>query len=145
MPSGAETTVETDPGTYVLLVDLVEPAHIEFGAAGTFDLDAGRYAYVGSAFGTGGLSRVQRHRELAAGRRDVRHWHVDYLLCHDAASIAGVLTATDVDRECAVAAALGEIGEMLTLGASDCDCLGHLVYETGDGSLEECASAVLRG
>lgn len=41
-------------GTYVLHIDLTTPATIEFGAAGTVDLDSGRYAYVGSAFGPGG-------------------------------------------------------------------------------------------
>lgn len=144
MPSDADTETITDPGTYVLLVDLGEPAEIAFGAAGAMELDAGRYAYVGSAFGPGGLSRVGRHRELAAGRRDTRHWHIDYLLGHDTAAINGVLAETGVDRECAVATALGDSGEMLPFGASDCDCPGHLVHETGDGSLERVASSVLR-
>lgn len=143
MPTGANTAGETGPGTYVLLVDLDEPARIEFGAAGRFDLDAGRYAYVGSAFGPGGLARVDRHRELADGRRDTRHWHIDYLLGHDAASIDRVLLETGVDRECMVAAALGESGETLPLGASDCDCVGHLVHESEDESLDAVASSVL--
>lgn len=145
MPTGDDTGSDAGPGTYVFLIDLAEPARIQFGAAGSRELDAGRYAYVGSAFGPGGISRVDRHRELADGRRDTRHWHVDYLLGHDAASIDGVLAETGVDRECAVAVALGNTGEMLPLGAADCDCVGHIVHETGDESLEGVAAAVLRG
>lgn len=115
-------------GTYVLVIDLPEPTTIEFGAAGEFDLDTGWYAYVGSAFGPGGLSRVGRHRELAAGDRNVRHWHVDYLLGHTATSIDTVVTTTGEDTECETATALEDAGTVLPLGASDCDCKGHLVY-----------------
>ncbi|MFB6271172.1 MAG: DUF123 domain-containing protein, partial [Halobacterium sp.] len=55
------------PGTYTLLVRLPEAATVEFGAKGSYDLHAGWYAYTGSAFGSGGLTRVQRHCDLAAG------------------------------------------------------------------------------
>lgn len=144
MTTGTDDAGKADPGTYVLIVDLAEPTSIEFGAVGAMELDAGRYAYVGSAFGPGGLSRVDRHRELAEGHRDTRHWHIDYLLGHDAASIVRVLAVAGVDRECAVATALGTSGHVLPLGASDCDCRGHLVQETGDGSLEGVASSALR-
>lgn len=116
-------------GTYVLHIDLTTPATIEFGAAGTVDLDSGRYAYVGSAFGPGGLSRVDRHRELAIGERDARHWHVDYLLGHPESAIVDVQTWPGLDAECDIAAELGRAGRVLPLGASDCDCEGHLVVE----------------
>ena len=145
MNRDADAVGEGAPGTYVLLVDLDEPASIEFGAAGRFGLESGLYAYVGSAFGPGGLSRVQRHRELADGSRDTRHWHVDYLLGHAASTLEVTLTETGVDRECTVASALAESGVTLPLGASDCDCPGHLVYESGAQSLEGIASTVLQG
>lgn len=145
MNRDADADGDSAPGTYVLLVDLAEPAIIEFGAAGRFDLASGRYAYVGSAFGPGGLSRVQRHRELADESRDTRHWHVDYLLGHAASTIEVILTETGVDRECTVASALAESGEVLPLGASDCGCTGHLVYDSGAQSLEGIASTVLQG
>lgn len=130
-------------GTYVLFVDLAEPSTIGFGAAGVFDLDAGRYAYVGSAFGPGGLSRVTRHRELADGSRNTRHWHVDYLLGHHMTTIETVLTAEGANSECSVATALGEVGELLSLGASDCACAGHLAHEPGAQSLGDAAESVL--
>ncbi|NHN47638.1 GIY-YIG nuclease family protein [Halostella sp. JP-L12] len=114
------------PGTYVLVVDLAEPATVEVGALGDREFDAGTYAYVGSAFGPGGFSRVDRHRELAAGERDARHWHVDYLLGHPSASLAEAITYPDADIECHLAGALP--GERVSgVGASDCDCDAHLL------------------
>ncbi|MFC7166504.1 GIY-YIG nuclease family protein [Halospeciosus flavus] len=117
------------PGTYTLLVELAEPATIEFGARGEHDLDAGWYAYTGSAFGPGGLSRVERHRDVAAGRNDARHWHVDYLLGHPDTRLAEAVTSEHADAECTVArrirAATGVDG-VGALGASDCDCETHL-------------------
>jgi Uri superfamily endonuclease len=114
------------PGTYVLVVDLAESATITVGALGDREFDAGTYAYVGSAFGPGGFSRVDRHRELAAGERDARHWHIDYLLGHPAASLAEAITYPDADLECHLADALP--GERAPgVGASDCDCAAHLL------------------
>jgi Uncharacterized conserved protein len=118
---------ETDGGTYTLVVGLDSAVTIEVGALGERAFDRGWYAYVGSARGSGGFSRVERHRELAAGERDTRHWHIDYLLGHPAASVAGVVQTAGVDGECAVAGALD--GEWLPgFGCSDCDCDSHLVY-----------------
>lgn len=127
-------------GTYVLLVALSEDTTVTFGAAGTFDLDAGTYAYAGSAFGPGGLSRVDRHRELAAGDRETRHWHVDYLLGIPASTLVDVVATVGRDRECAVAAELASTGTVLPLGASDCACRGHLV----GGSRRSLADAARR-
>ncbi len=43
--------------------------------------------YTGSALGSGGFSRVERYRAVAAGENDARHWHVDYLLGDETTSI----------------------------------------------------------
>jgi endonuclease-3 len=111
-------------GTYTLLVDVARDVELAVGALGTVAFDAGTYAYTGSAFGPGGFARVDRHRELAAGERAGTHWHVDYLLVQDAASVRDVVTTPERDVECAVARRLpaGPAG----FGASDCDCDGHL-------------------
>jgi len=110
-----------------LLIELEAGATIEFGAAGERDLSAGWYAYTGSAFGTGGFSRVERHRELARGERDVRHWHVDYLLGHPASRLSEVVKSTGEDVECEVSRELESVAEPIAgLGASDCDCDSHL-------------------
>ena len=114
-------------GTYTLLVEVLEPATVEVGALGERSFDPGWYAYTGSALGPGGFSRVDRHRELAAGERDTRHWHVDYLLGHPAADIDTVVDSRGVDIECAVATAV-DGDPVAAFGASDCDCGSHLHY-----------------
>jgi len=113
-------------GTYVLVIDVPRSMSIEVGALGERTFDAGAYVYVGSAFGPGGFSRVERHRELAAGERDTRHWHIDYLLGRPATTLETAITFSDADRECELAAALP--GTPIDgFGASDCECTGHLL------------------
>ena len=127
-------------GTYTLVVDFDAAATIEVGALGERGFERGWYTYVGSARGPGGFSRVERHRELAAGERETRHWHIDSLLGHPAASVAGVVRTAGVDGECAVAGALD--GERLPgFGCSDCDCDSHLVYQ---GEREAALASVER-
>jgi Uri superfamily endonuclease len=118
---------EQTGGTYTLVVELPVDADIEVGALGTRSFDPGWYAYTGSALGTGGFARVDRHRELAAGDRSTRHWHVDYLLGYDAAAIDRVVRSVGVDAECRVATAIG--GDPVEgFGCSDCGCVSHLHY-----------------
>ncbi|MFC3478830.1 GIY-YIG nuclease family protein [Halobacterium litoreum] len=126
-----------EPGTYTLLVSLPEAATIEFGAAGPRDLEPGWYAYTGSAFGAGGLKRVTRHRELAAGERDARHWHADYLLGHDGSALEAVYVTEREDAECETARALSDAASAVSgLGASDCDCPSHLAFASERTLLE---------
>jgi len=50
---------------------------LEIGRLGSFNIIPGFYAYVGSAFGPGGLrARIRHHLESVAQP----HWHIDYLL-----------------------------------------------------------------
>lgn len=64
-------------GTYVLIAHAAQMKRLEIGRLGTFAIVPGYYAYVGSAFGTGGLrARVGHHLESTANP----HWHIDYLL-----------------------------------------------------------------
>ena len=127
-------------GTYTLLVELAEPARVTFGAAGGRDLDAGWYAYTGSALGTGGFARVERHRRIAAGDHDVRHWHVDYLLGHWAARLGEDVRSPGVDAECAIARRIADASGVEAtprVGASDCDCGSHLAFAPGRSTLEQ--------
>ena len=112
-------------GTYTVVYELAEPATVTVGALGDHRLSAGGYAYTGSALGSGGFGRVDRHKRVAAAEHDVRHWHVDYLGGHPAASVHRVLRLPDRDVECAVAQALAD-GPVAGFGASDCDCASHL-------------------
>jgi len=44
-----------EKGTYVLIASVPQMKRIEIGRLGRFDIIPGYYAYVGSAFGSGGL------------------------------------------------------------------------------------------
>jgi len=112
-------------GTYTLLLGLPRAVDVEVGALGAHRLPAGAYAYTGSALGTGGFARVDRHRRIAAGDDDTRHWHVDYLTGHPATDLVAVVTSPGVDAECAVADRLPS-GPITGFGASDCGCRSHL-------------------
>jgi Uri superfamily endonuclease len=133
-----------DPGSYLLIIDCERSTQIAIGALGTLAFEAGLYGYVGSAFGPGGLSRVDRHRRIAAGKHDVRHWHVDYLLGSEATRLVAVETFVDRDVECALATALAEAGcrHVDSFGASDCDCVSHLWGPTGREQLSTVGEKV---
>jgi len=121
-------------GTYTLVAELREPATIAVGALGDRSFEPGWYAYVGSANGSGGFARVERHQELAAGERNVRHWHIDYLLGHAATAIDAVEQTPRVDAECQIAAGIdGE--DVADFGCSDCGCDSHLLYSPVRASL----------
>jgi len=113
-------------GTYALVIDVPRTMSVDVGALGEYTFDPGAYAYVGSAFGPGGFSRVDRHRELADGERDTRHWHIDYLLGQPATSLETAIIFLDADRECELAAKLPGT-PVDDFGASDCNCAGHLL------------------
>ncbi len=66
-----------EKGTYVLIASVSQMKRIAIGQLGKFDIVPGFYAYVGSAFGAGGLcARIGHHLESTAAP----HWHIDYLL-----------------------------------------------------------------
>jgi Uri superfamily endonuclease len=123
------TAASSEGGTYTLVVELADAVVIRVGALGDVGFAAGWYAYTGSALGPGGFARVDRHRELAAGEREVRHWHVDYLLGQPMAAIRAVVRTPNADIECAVSRAID--GERVpSFGASDCDCDSHLAFQS---------------
>mgnify|MGYP000306642246 CR=1 FL=1 len=127
MAGGSGCRAVADGGTYTLLVEVADETTVSVGAVGEVDFDAGWYAYAGSALGTGGFARVDRHRELARGERDTRHWHVDYLLGAAGSRVDAVVRTAALDGECAVAGATD--GEPVpAFGATDCDCPTHLHY-----------------
>ena len=123
-------------GTYTLIIDLPEATTVDVGALGEHRFPAGGYAYTGSALGTGGFSRVDRHARIARGEHDVRHWHVDYLLGTPESRIAEVVRSDGVDVECSVAERLPK-GPLDGFGSSDCGCRSHLSRDDDVASLSE--------
>lgn len=127
-------------GTYTLILERTASDSLAVGALGDVEFASGWYAYVGSAFGPGGFGRVDRHRRVASGENDARHWHVDYLLGDAETRLADVVTTADVDLECEIADLIG--GQCVPkFGASDCDCSSHLLYRD---SRDELVGAVER-
>jgi Uri superfamily endonuclease len=113
------------PGTYVLIVRIEQPLTLAIGRLGTVLLPAGRYAYVGSAHGPGGLrARLSRHL-----RPDKPlHWHIDYLTA--AAPIRAIWLRASPERlECAWAREIIARGSVPVprFGSSDCSCPAHLI------------------
>jgi Uri superfamily endonuclease len=117
-------------GTYVLALWLGSARTITVGRLGAIHFPAGWYLYVGSALGPGGLlARLARHRRrLASGKR--AHWHLDYL--REWTMWGGAWAAVSERRlECAWANRLRTLRRARIVapgfGASDCQCLAHLV------------------
>ncbi|MFW5937450.1 MAG: GIY-YIG nuclease family protein [Halanaeroarchaeum sp.] len=128
-------------GTYTLVFSLPSPTTIEVGALGEHRFPAGGYCYTGSALGSGGFSRIDRHERVAAGEHDVRHWHVDYFGGHPAVELVAVERTPVQDCECGVARELGA-GPVPGFGASDCDCRTHLSrFERVDVARERAAGS----
>ena len=132
-----------DPGSYLLIIECERSIDIKVGAFGERAFEVGHYAYAGSAFGPGGLSRVDRHRRIAAGEHDVRHWHIDYLLGAAETELVTVEAFRDRDIECELATALGEAscGRIDGFGASDCGCPSHLWGPAGRSTLRAVADS----
>ena len=118
-----------EPGTYALLIDVTAPLELTVGMLGLIRLSPGRYAYVGSAHGSGGLNgRLARH--LRRERR--RHWHIYYLT--EIASTSYVYLEVNKRRlECRWARRIldlnGATAPAPGFGSSDCrnGCLAHLI------------------
>lgn len=125
-------------GTYTLVFSLPVAVDIEVGALGEHRFPAGGYCYTGSALGSGGFARIDRHRRVAAGEHDVRHWHVDYFGAHTEVDLVDVVRTAGDDRECEVAGKLGS-GPVSGFGASDCDCETHLARFGGVDAARERA------
>ncbi len=113
-------------GTYLLQLHAPDPAQITVGRLGVMEVLPGYYAYLGSAFGPGGLNaRIGRHL-----RRDKKlHWHIDYLRAVTTQVFAYYEESSR--KECLFANELVEAGGRILqfgFGSSDCSCNSHLVY-----------------
>lgn len=115
-------------GTYALILQADAVRTIQVGKLGSMRVQPGFYAYVGSAFGPGGLrGRVERHwRE-----EKILHWHIDFL--RQVTSIIEVWADSSPQRQehawaQAFQAVPGSTIPLHRFGASDCRCEAHLFY-----------------
>jgi Uri superfamily endonuclease len=127
-----------EPGTYAIVCENPSPTVLRVGHLGRFALGAGRYIYVGSAHGPGGIrARVTRHL-----RREKRpHWHIDYLTA--ALPVVYVVSVPGCNpMECAWVSRLhaqpGVSVPILRFGSGDCreGCRAHLVWLPDEFELE---------
>lgn len=141
--TAGEASGEGTKGTYILSIELPRMADISVGSLGEVHFDPGYYAYVGSAFGPGGFSRLDRHRAVASGNHEVRHWHIDYLLGEESVTLSDVQRLAGRDCECALATRLGE-SMIADFGASDCQCRSHLAYHPTAQSLQQAVADAIQ-
>ncbi len=115
-------------GIYTLILYLHEDTVQKVGKLGVLRLLGGYYTYTGSARGSGGFKRIERHIDVSCGRNKTRKWHIDYLL-PITSFLSAVVSVTDHDIECAVARGIGAICEPISgFGCTDCSCESHLHF-----------------
>jgi Uri superfamily endonuclease len=127
-------------GTYALVMNLQKNTGIQIGKLGFFEFEKGYYAYVGSAFGPGGLAaRIRHHRGVSKHP----HWHIDYFRRH--ASLVDVwVCASEIRYEHTWARRLEDSASTLCIakgfGSSDCGCTTHFFYlrrKPGQNSIQK--------
>lgn len=128
------TELPRSKGSYVLVMQLAQDCSIEIGKLGVFHCPAGRYYYVGSAMGPGGLAgRVGRHFSEDKNKR--LRWHIDYLRAK--MRIQGCwVWETEHRVECDVASWFGsqvDVEFLAHIGSSDCRCQSHVYFKRSNG------------
>jgi len=124
-----------EPGFYTLILSLPQAQKIKVGSLGIMDFAGGFYSYTGSARGSGGLKRVDRHILVSNGIKTTRRWHIDYLLPHTGI-LEVFITKTTQDLECCIANAIGKrLVPVPGFGCTDCRCISHLHYSPGLGEM----------
>lgn len=129
-----EKKIPKKPGIYTLVITVIQPFRKRIGKLGYHNFPTGTYTYTGSAIGkkTSNLnSRLCQH----LNSRKKKHWHIDYLLSSDKASIWKIIfLETRSKLECKIAQELFKInGSNIIVsgfGSSDCHkgCKAHLYY-----------------
>ena len=133
--------MNSDPGSYILVLKNDAGASIKIGKWGWLDIDAGYYLYVGSAFGPGGvLARVSRHCRKAKTKR----WHIDYLREFTCLKTIWYSHAPERLEHCWAKALEGveETESIRGFGCSDCNCESHLFFVASEHMLKKCANAL---
>ena len=121
-----ELNTNMGKGTYFLIFRRSSKKVVIIGKLGKYLFHPGNYAYVGSAFGPGGLTARLNHHLEGTVRP---HWHIDYLL-RQAQQEQVWVTEEAIPREHDWAGILKSLPDttipVKKFGASDCHCLSHL-------------------
>jgi Uri superfamily endonuclease len=113
------------PGSYVLIFHCPTTKVVSVGSLGELTLKPGYYAYVGSAFGPGGVAARIRHHRQHSQRP---HWHLDYL--RPSLQLLEIWFSHDSQRRehqwaGELASLRGARQPFPGFGASDCGCSTH--------------------
>jgi Uri superfamily endonuclease len=124
----ANHEIQPGSGTYALFLVCGSVQEIQVGRLGRLRTKRGYYAYIGSAFGPGGISaRVAHHSRLASRR----HWHIDYLR-QITRPLSCWYTHDSIRREHEWAACVAALPQaaipLVGFGCSDCRCQSHLIW-----------------
>ncbi len=119
-------------GTYVLLIEVNKSSNIQVGKRRNYKLEAGYYAYVGSA-----LSNLDKRIERHLNTHKKLFWHIDYLLQFALVKEA-IYVETNEKVECLVAQNLSKkLVSKLGFGCGDCNCSSHLFFNHDFNTLRE--------
>ncbi len=117
-----------DKGVYCLVLASNAARPVRIGRLGVREFAGGWYVYVGSALGSGGLARAERHIRLHLLRDRAPRWHIDHLLVDPGFRLAAVVqAATPRHVECDLARTIGG-APVPGFGCSDCSCRSHLFF-----------------
>lgn len=118
-----------EKGNYLLLFQLEKDISVLVGALGLQFFPQGRYAYMGSALGPGGIRARLRHHLNPSPKP---HWHMDYLKPNlQWVAVGWQVTENRLECEWAqtLTASNGAKIPVVHFGSSDCTqkCQAHLV------------------
>jgi Uri superfamily endonuclease len=118
-------------GTYTIIVESKSDGYRVFGRLGRAKLRRGKYLYTGSAMGSGATSLERRLQRHGASSKTLR-WHIDYLTSRPRCTVSGAVYVVSNKRlECSANLCISEelkLHPVLPkIGASDCNCDGHLL------------------
>ncbi|MCP3669586.1 MAG: GIY-YIG nuclease family protein [Gammaproteobacteria bacterium] len=113
-------------GSYILILHNSREQTLAVGSLGGIMFSPGWFAYVGSAFGPGGVAARCWHHRGIAGRP---HWHIDYLRA--VTRLQQIWFSHDPQRRehqwsLLLGRSRGASQPITGFGASDCDCGSHL-------------------
>ena len=119
--------MQSEPGTYALILRCDSACDITVGRLGRIGIGPGYYVYTGSAFGPGGVrARVARHCRGGGSR----HWHIDYL--REVATPVHVWYShapDNLEHDWAQAlSGMAGVRPVKGFGCSDCRCYAHLFH-----------------
>jgi len=122
-------------GVYVLVIFVNRSLNVRVCARKEFSLEAGFYAYVGSAQNCLERRLIRHFRKT--GKR--RFWHIDHLLAMDCVSvIKAFYKEAEKAEECRTAHSLSALGFPVEgFGCSDCKCRSHLFRFSSLSLLED--------